>query len=88
MAHAKKKNPRRLPRSQADVDSAFQDGATLTLDLMPFTLGTDMEMSDEWLETFHERYMAHLRALKAGYITQEDLRETTLIEKGWKLELI
>lgn len=83
-----KTNPRRIPRSQADVEKAFRDGAAMTMELMIFTLGTDMDMSDEWLEKFHERYMAHLRAYHAGYITAEDLRKTTLSEKGWELNLV
>lgn len=82
-----KVNPRRIPRSQADVDKAFRDGAAMTLELMVFTLGTDMDMSDEWLDKFHERYMAHLRAYNAGYITTEDLKQTTYQEKGWELSL-
>lgn len=81
-------NPRRIPRSQADVDKAFRDGAAMTLEIMVFTLGTDMDMSDEWLDRFHERYMAHLRAYNAGYITTEDLRNTSLQEKGWELSLV
>lgn len=83
-----KVNPRRIPRSQADVDKAFRDGAAMTLELMVFTLGTDMDMSDEWLDKFHERYMAHLRAYNAGYITAEDLKQTTYQEKGWELSLV
>ena len=84
----KRINPRRIPRSQADVDKAFRDGAAMTMEVMIFTLGTDMDMSDEWLDRFHNRYMAHLRALNAGYITAEDLRQTTLYEKGWELNFV
>lgn len=83
-----KVNPRRIPRSQADVDKAFRDGATMTMELMIFTLGTDMDMPDEWLDQFHDRYMAHLRALNAGYISVEDLKQTTYQEKGWETEIV
>lgn len=80
-------NPRRVPVSMADVDKAHKDGCILTFDLMLYTLTTDMEVSDEWMDKFHERYMAHLRALNAGYITQDDLRQTTKEESGWEFEL-
>lgn len=85
---AKKTNPRRIPRTQADVDNAFNEGAAMTMELMIYTLGTDMDMPDEWLDKYHERYMAHLRALNAGYITIDDLKQTTYQEKGWKTDLV
>ena len=83
-----KVNTRRIPRSQADVDKAFRDGAIMVMELMIFTLGTDMDMSDEWLDKYHDRFTAHLRALNAGYITVDDLKKTTLQEKGWQTDII
>lgn len=82
-----KTNPNRIPVTKADVSKAYQDGCVLTFDLMLFTLMTDMEVSDEWMDIFHDRYMAHLRALNAGYITQDDLRQTTKEESGWEFVL-
>lgn len=82
-----KVNPRRVPVSAADVDKAFRDGCVLTMDLMMFTLLTDMEVSPEWMDKYHARYMAHLRALHAGYITQKDLRDATSEETGWEFVL-
>lgn len=83
-----KTNPKRIPRSQADVDKAFRDGAAAVMEVMIFTLGTDMDMPDEWLDKYHERFMAHLRAYNAGYITTEDLKQTTYQEKGWETVLV
>ena len=83
----KKVNPRRKPASVADMNRAYRDGCVLTFDLMLFTLATDMEVSPEWLDTFHDRYMAHLRAYKAGYITQKDLRDALKQETGWELSI-
>lgn len=80
-------NPRRVPVSREDVNKAYRDGCVLTFDLALFTLLTDMEVSDEWMDKFHDRYMAHLRALNAGYITQDDLRQTTKEESGWEFVL-
>lgn len=84
----KKTNPNRIPRSQADVEKAFRDGAAMTMEVMIFTLGTDMDMPDEWLDKYHERFMAHLKALNAGYITVEDLKQTTYQEKGWETAIV
>lgn len=81
-------NPRRVPVSAADVDKAFRDGCVLTMDLMMFTLLTDMDVSAEWMDKYHDRYMAHLRALHAGYITQDDLRNALKDETGWEFELV
>lgn len=81
-------NPRRVPVSAADVDKAFRDGCVLTMDLMMFTLLTDMDVSAEWMDKYHERYMAHLRAYKAGYISQQDIRDAVKAETGWEFELV
>lgn len=88
MPQKHKRNPRKIPRTQADVDKAFRDGAIMVMELMVFTLGTDMDMSDEWLDKYHDRFMAHLRAYNAGYITVEDLRKTTYQEKGWQTDIV
>ena len=87
MAQKRKTNPNKIPCSKADVDKAFRDGAAMTMEVMIFTLGTDMDMTEEWLDKFHDRFMAHLRALNAGYITVDDLRNTTYQEKGWQTEI-
>lgn len=87
MSQKIKINPRKIPCSKADVDKAFRDGAVMTMEVMIFTLGTDMDMTEEWLDKFHDRFMAHLRALNAGYITVDDLKNTTYQEKGWQTEI-
>lgn len=83
-----KTNPRHVPVSMADVNRAYRDGCVLTMDIMLFTLATDMEVSPEWLDRFHERYMAHLKAYKTGYASQEDFRQALKEEAGWEFELI
>ncbi len=72
----------------ADVNKAYRDGCVLTMDIMLFTLATDMEVSAKWLDRFHERYMTHLKAIKTGYVTQQDLRDALKDETGWEMELI
>lgn len=88
MPQKHKRNPRKIPRTQADVDKAFHDGAAKVMELMIYTLGSEMDMSDEWLDKFHDRFMINLRALNAGYITVEDLSETVYAEKGWQTDIV
>lgn len=87
-----KTNPRKRPASAADVnrakDEGFQMGAELMLDLMIYTLGTDFEMTDEWLDRYHERFMAHMDSFARGYLSKEDMRSTTLEERGWEVRLV
>lgn len=87
-----KTNPRKRPASAADVnrakDEGFQMGAELMLDLMIYTLGTDFEMTDEWLDRYHERFMAHMDSFAKGYLSKEDMRSTTLEERGWEVRLV
>lgn len=87
-----KTNPRKRPASAADVnrakDEGFRMGAELMLDLMIYTLGTDFEMTDEWLDRYHERFMAHMDSFAKGYLSKEDMRSTTLEERGWEVRLV
>ncbi len=87
-----KTNPRRKPATQADVnrakDEGFSMGAELMLDLMIYTLGTDFDMTDEWFDRFHERFMNHMDSFVKGYLSKEDMRSTTLEERGWEVKLV
>lgn len=86
-----KTNPKRIPRSQADVEKAydqgFEDGMRDLMDVMVYTLGTDMEESDEWLDFFHSRFMKNLECHIHGELTTHDMRTTTYAEKGWEVEI-
>lgn len=85
-------NPNKIPKTQADVDRAYgqgyEDAATNFLDIMVYTLGCDCDMSDEWLDFFHKRFMANMDSWLHGELTQYDMRSTAYAEKGWEVELI
>lgn len=87
-----KTNPKRIPRSQADVDKAydegFYDGLRDALDIMVYTLGCDCEMSDDWLDFFHERFMKNLDCHVHGELSTKDMRKTMYAEKGWEVQLV
>lgn len=89
---SKNTNPRRIPRSEADVLKAysdgFNDGMQDLMDLMVFTIGADMEMPDEWLDKFHERFMKNLECHVHGELTRHDLRSTLYAEKGWEVSIV
>ena len=57
------------------------------LELVTFTLGTDMEVSDEWFDRFHDRLMAHVDSMARGYMSIADVRKTTRDEKHWETDL-
>ena len=92
MAHNKKTNLRRVPQTMADVRRAYgegyQDGMKDLMDIMVYTIGTDMEMSDEWLERFHERFMKNLDCHINGELTTYDIRSTMYAEKGWEVKIL
>lgn len=87
-----KTNPKRIPRSQADVDKAYGDGfyngLRDALDIMVYTLGCDCEMSDDWLDFFHERFMKNLECHVHGELSTKDMRNTMYAEKGWEVQLL
>lgn len=87
----RKTNPRRIPCTQADVERAMKygsdTGASIILDVMIYTLATDFQLPDAWLDKFHERFMAHIDSYVKGYLSQEDMRQTTLAERGWEVQL-
>lgn len=92
MAHNKKTNLRRVPQTMADVRRAYgegyQDGMKDLMDVMVYTIGSECEMSDEWLDFFHDRFMKTLECRLHGELTPYDLRKTMYAEKGWEVSLI
>lgn len=86
-----KTNPNKIPKTQADVDRAYEEGRleamTAFLNVCIFTLGSDMGMSDEDLETFNRRFIKNLECHLMGEMREKDIRDTLLAERGWKIEL-
>ena len=94
MAHKSQKsktNTNKIPKTQKDVDRAYDlgvdAGAKMLLDVMVYTLGCDMDCSDEWLDHFHERFMKNMDCHINGELTAYDMRKTSYFEKGWEVEL-
>lgn len=87
----KRINPRKIPKSQADVDRAYEkgklDAMTIFLNICVFTLGSDMGMSDDDLEIFNKRFIKNLECHIMGEMREKDIRDTLLAERGWQIEL-
>lgn len=83
-------NPRSIPKSQADVDRAYEkgklDAMTIFLNICVFTLGSDMGMSDDDLETFNKRFVKNLECHLMGEMREKDIRDTLLAERGWEVQ--
>ena len=86
-----KTNPRRIPRSQADVDRAYElgkeAGTALCLTLVLFTLQDKFGAGDEELTQFHEAFHYTLDSLGKGYITEADLRRVLKDEYSTEIEV-
>lgn len=86
----KRVSPRRIPKTQADVDKAYlkglHDRRLDVLDVVVYTIGCDCEMSDDWLEFFNERFMKNLRCHLFGELSTDDMRRTAYAERDWKIE--
>lgn len=89
MGRKTKTNPKNIPRTESDVrrayDDGFTDGMRDLLDVLVYTLGSECEMSDEWLDFFHERFMKNMECHYHGELTTHDLRATVYAEKGWEV---
>ena len=85
-----KTNPLKIPKTQADVDRAYEkgrvDAMTIFLNICVFTLGCDMGMSDDDLETFHKRFVKILECHLMGEMREKDIRDTLLTERGWEVQ--
>lgn len=88
----RKTNPLKIPKTQADVDRAYEkgrlDAMTLFLNICVFTLGSDMGMSDEDLETFNKRFVKNLECHLTGEMSAKDIRDTLLSENGWEIQTL
>lgn len=87
---AKKTNPRNIPRSQADVDKAYErgktDGAKSSIIIMMYALKDKMGASDEELEQFFNAITYTVDSINRGYITEKDLQ--TVIKEDYDMEFV
>ena len=74
-----KANPRKIPRSQADVDRAKELGRTEgingALTIMLYTLMDKFGADDAKLSEFADAFSYTVDSIERGYITEADLRK-------------
>ena len=87
---AKKTNPRKIPRTQADVDKAFERGreagAKSAIIIMMYALKDKHGASDEELEEFFRSITYTVESINQGYITEADLK--TVIREDYGMEFV
>lgn len=79
-------NPKRIPRTQADVDKAYQRGmdagTELCLTLVLYTLQDKFGADDQQLAEFSDAFHYTLDSIDKGYITEGDIRSVLKEEYG------
>ena len=87
----KKKSTRSIPRSQQDVDRAFERGkmvgTELCLTLVLFTLQDKFGAGDAELTQFSDAFHYTIDSLAKGYLTEADIRQVLKSEYGTTVEV-
>ena len=84
-------NPRRVPRTQADVEKAYDkgltDGTVCGLTVMLYVLKDKFCAEDDQLQAFSDAFNYVIDSMAKGYITQSDLKCVVKEEYGTTIEL-
>lgn len=84
-------NPRKIPRTQADVDKArkqgFDDGIKGALTIFLYTLRDKFSADDEQLKEFADAFNYTLDSINRGYVKETDLQSVIRDEYGTTIEL-
>lgn len=86
----KKTNPRKIPKTQADVDHAYENGKTAgaksSIIIMMYALKDKFGASDEELTDFFNAITYTIDSINKGYITEKDLQ--TVIKEDYDMEFV
>ncbi len=87
---SKRVNPKRQPRTQADVDKAFSEGMAVgsrsALTIMLYTLHDKFKAGDAELKEFADAFNYTLDSMNRGYITERDLEVVLKEEYGTEIK--
>lgn len=85
-----KTNPRKIPRTQADVDRAYErgreEGVNGALVLFLYTLLDKFGADDAQLREFADAFSYTVDSIERGYITEADLRKVVKDEYHTTIE--
>lgn len=81
-----KTNPRKIPRTQQDVDRAYErgrcEGINGALVLFLYTMLDKFNADDATLREFSDAFNYTLESVEKGYVTGADLRRVVKEEYG------
>ncbi len=84
-------NPRRIHRTQADVDKAYKrgmtDGLQGALTIMLYTLKDKLGAEDAELQEFADAFNYTVDGINKGYVSEADLRTVIRAEYGTEIEV-
>lgn len=87
-----KVNPRRIPKTQADVEKAYlrgRDAGTKgALTIMLYTLKDKYGWDDMRLQGFSDMFNYTVDSISRGYITETDLKSVIKVEYGLETEVV
>ena len=90
-AKQKKTNPKRVPKTQADVDRAYQQGADFGLEfcltIVLLTLKDKHDATDEEISRFRREFMDMIESYNAGNFRFREAREALLDDYGIHVNL-
>lgn len=85
-----KTNPRKIPRSEADVkrayDKGFEDGIKGALSIMLYTLMDKFGVQEDDLKRFSDAFNYTVDSLNRGYVKEADIRKVIKEEFGTDIE--
>ena len=86
----KKTNPRRVPKTQADVDKAYdrgrEEGAKSSIIIMMYAMKDKLGATDEQLTEFFDAITYTVDSIHKGYITEKDLQ--TVIKEDYDMSFV
>ena len=82
----KKKNPRSIPRTQQDVDRAYDkgliDGTKSALTILLYVLKDNFGADDNQIQEFSDAFNYTIDSIDKGYVTETDLAALVKEEYG------
>lgn len=79
-------NPRKIPRTQADVEKAYKrgmnDGLQGALTIMLYTLKDKFNSEDAELKEFADAFNYTVDGINKGYVSEKDLQSVIKDEYG------
>lgn len=86
----KKTNPRKIPKTQADVDRAYQrgkdEGAKSSIIIMMYAMKDKLGATDDQLTEFFDAITYTVDSINKGYITEKDLQ--TVIKEDYDMSFV